>query len=183
MTIEFDAQGIEEAKRLLADSPARLRRAAANAVNRTIKHLGKEISVTVRSEYIVPAREIKKTLAIRRASREWLTGKISAVGSPLPLGVFKVTKPKDGALKAKVRKSSSPKPLKGVFIGKSHKEYTGAMRRVGSASYPLDVPYGPSVPQMLGNKSVMEPIEKEAEEYLNERFLHEVDQQLRMKGG
>lgn len=182
MSIEFEAQGIEYAKRILADSPKRLRRAAANAVNRTIAHLGKEISVQVRKEYIVPAEEVKKALAVRRASRERLTGQISAKGSPLTLNVFKITRPKAGALRAKVRKSSSPKPVKGLFFGVAHKGYKGAMHRVGGGSYPLEVPYGPSVPQMVGNKAVTEPIEKEAEEYLNKRFLHEAEQQLRMKG-
>lgn len=184
--ITFDIEGIETAKILLKDCPSKISVAAANAVNHTARKLRTTISKTIRKEYIVPAAEIKKSLNVQRASRVRLTGLIKSTGRPVPLDVFKVNTPKKGgALKAKVLKRKSPIAVPGMFYGTSLKGYTGLMMREHrKQSYPLKIPHGPSVPQMLGSEVVVDSIAEEAGKHLNERFLHEVNFQLqKYKGG
>ncbi len=180
MSIEFETQGMEEAKVLLSNYPKRLRIATAHAVNRTIGHIKKEISKTVRKEYLVRAKEIKKTLNVRRASRSRLTGEISSVGRPIPLDAFNINiSTKLKPLTVKVRKTSKRRPVRGLFLGTSRNGYTGLMQRVHKGkAYPLRIPYGPSAPQMIDNEQVIAEIEREAEEYLNKRFREEVEHQL-----
>lgn len=184
MSITFGAQGVELAKTILAYCPDRVRVAAANAVNRTITKMRTAISVNVRSEYVIPAKAVKATLSISRASRDRISGLIKSSGRPVPLQVFRVSHNKSGPLKAKIRKAAAPVPVGGLFRGVSRKGYDGLMqRRHRRQAYPLRIPYGPSVPQMLGAEQVTRKIERDAEEYLRKRFLHEVQQQFRMHGG
>lgn len=184
MSINIDAQGVETAKAILAGCPGRIRVAAANAVNRTITKMRTAVSKNVRSEYVIPAKKVKETLSISRASRNRITGYIKSAGRPVPLQVFRVSNNKRGPLKARVRKNAAPVPVKGMFRGVSRKGYAGLMqRRHRRQAYPLRVPYGPSVPQMLGAEQVTAKIERDAEEFLRKRFLHEVGQQFRMYGG
>lgn len=184
MSITFDAQGVEQAKVILASCPDRIRVAAANAVNRTITKLRTAISKNVRSEYVIPAKKVKETLSISRASRSRISGYIKSTGRPVPLQVFRVSNNKSGPLKARVRKNAAPVPVQGMFRGVSRKGYAGLMQRKHKRqAYPLRIPYGPSVPQMLGAEQVTKKIERDAEQFLRERFLHEVEQQFRMHGG
>nr|DAW25796.1 MAG TPA: minor tail protein Z [Caudoviricetes sp.] len=182
--IEIKAEGIEYAEKQLSAYPERIRRAAYNAVDRTLTHLKKTISASVRKEYNAYDEEIKKTLVIQRVSKNVLSGSVRSSGRALSFNAFKIKKPKKGKgpLKVKIRKRNGAKTMRGAFIGVSKKGYTGVMQRKGKKPYPLRVLYALSVPQMVGNTEVTTDIEKEAEEYLNKRFLHEVDYQLGKAG-
>ncbi len=184
--ITFDLEGIKTAKLLLQDCPNKISVAAVNAINHTSRKLRTTISKTIRKEYVISAAKIKDSLNVQRASRTRLTGLIKSTGRTLPLDVFKVTAPKNGgSLKAKVLKRNSPISSPGMFRGTSRKGYTGLMmRKHRNRPYPLKIPHGPSVPQMLGAEVVTNEIEKDAVKHLNERFLHEVNFQLqKYKGG
>lgn len=182
--ISIDAKAIEKAKILLSSCPQQVKSAAASAINRTSTMSKTKVSKTIRKNYLIAAKDIKSTLSIKRASSTKLTGSISSIGRAPLITAFRVRSYKKGPVRVQVLKNSSPKPVRGLFIGTSLKGYVGAMQRKKlSSRYPLRVPHGPSVPQMFSAERSMGEIEPFAEKTLNERFLHEVEYRLGKFGG
>lgn len=177
--IKIEASNVKYAEEILADKPKQIKSAALAAINRTIKHVKSKISITVRKQYVVSAKDIKDTIHIERAKSSYLQGTVSSKGRPLLLSAFSVrgnqSKKRNKPLRVRVRRDGSPKPVHGLFSGTSRRGYRGLMLRTQPASYPLKVPYGPSVPQMLGNPDVVAEIEADAGQYLSDSFLHEVE--------
>lgn len=191
--IKIEASNVKYAEEILADKPKQIKSAALAAINRTITHVKSKISITVRKQYVVSAKDIKDTIHIERAKSSYLQGTVSSKGRPLLLSAFSVSenqskqhnkplrvrrnqsKKRNNPLRVRVRRNGSLKPVHGLFSGTSRRGYRGLMLRTQPASYPLKVPYGPSVPQMLGNPDVVAKIESYAGRYLNDRFLHEVE--------
>ena len=175
--IKIEASNVKYAEEILADKPKQIKSAALAAINRTITHVKSKISITVRKQYVVSAKDIKDTIHIKRAKSSYLQGTVSSKGRPLLLSAFSVrgNKQRNKPLRVRVRRDGSLKPVHGLFRGTSRRGYRGLMLRTQPASYPLKVPYGPSVPQMLGNPDVVAEIETDAGQYLSDRFLHEVE--------
>lgn len=173
--IKLDEKNMQTAEAFLGSAPAEIGRAAVAAINRTITGLKKTTSVTVRKRYVARAESIKKSLSEKRASPGRIEGRLSSEGPTLPLTAFHVSRPKAGPMRVKVLKSSSPKPVRGLFSRTFPRGYSGPMMRVGRTPYPLRTPAGPSVPQMVGHEETMKTLVPEAEKTLNERFLHEVE--------
>ena len=169
--IGITVNNIDYAKGMLSDYPKMVNQAAGAAVDRTITHVKAQVSKEVRKRYVVSAKEVKKALSVRRAKTSELKGEVRATGRPLLLSNFRVTG-SSKTLRAKVLKASKPKPVPGLFRGKARSGYEGYMHRTQKEAYPLRVPAGPSVPSMMG--MVIEPLIKDAQQYLNQRFLHEV---------
>lgn len=174
--IEIYAKNVDYAQGMLAEWPKQVNQAAGAAINRTITHVKAEVSKEVRKRYIIPAKAVKQALTLKRARASELKGEVKAIGRPTPLAKFRIIKGSSGPLKAQVLKSARPKPVPRLFVGKSKSGFEGAMRRVGQESYPLKTPTGPSVPSMMS--MVEAPLTKDAEEFLNKRFLHEVEFRL-----
>lgn len=177
--IKIEASNVKYAEEILADKPKQIKSAALAAINRTITHVKSKISITVRKQYVVSAKDIKDTIHIERAKSSYLQGTVSSKGRPLLLSAFSVrgnqSKKRNNPLRVRIRRDGSLKPVHGLFSGTSRRGYRGLMLRTQPASYPLKVPYGPSVPQMLGNPDVVAEIETDAGQYLSDRFLHEVE--------
>lgn len=177
--IKIESSNVKYAEEILADKPKQIKSAALAAINRTITHVKSKISITVRKQYVVSAKDIKDTIHIERAKSSYLQGTVSSKGRPLLLSAFSVrgnqSKQRNKPLRVRVRRDGSLKPVHGLFSGTSRRGYRGLMLRTQPASYPLKVPYGPSVPQMLGNPDVVAEIETDAGQYLSDRFLHEVE--------
>lgn len=168
--IEINQKELEKARELFANSPKIVDRAVTAAVNRTLTHIRKEVSVSIRKDYIISTGNIKKSLSIQRARGGNSSGAIKSIGSTMHLSNFKVKSYKRGPMKAAVKKGGL-KPVRGMFKHPTK----GLLRRVGTSSYPLDVPYGPSVPQMFENEQVLGRVVKESQEFLDKRFLHEIN--------
>ena len=65
--IKIEASNVKYAEEILADKPKQIKSAALAAINRTIKHVKSKISITVRKQYVVSAKDIKDTIHIERA--------------------------------------------------------------------------------------------------------------------
>ena len=75
-----------------------------------------------------------------------------------------------------VKKSGGAKAVPGLFYSPTTTgKYRGALHRRQPSRYPLRVPYGPSVPQMVEKPEVFAAVEQDAEQYLANRFSHEVE--------
>ncbi len=175
ISVSLNEKEIRRATKLLAIAPKELHVSAAVSVNRTLTHVKATMSKTVRQRYLVKAASVKGSIKTIKASGSNPTGKLESTGSPISLTAFRISVRKRGPVKVKILRSGNLKPVKGLFVNRFPRGYTGPMHRRQPARYPLATPAGPSIPQMIGNESVLSVWEKDAEKYFNERFTHEVD--------
>ena len=191
ISITIDEKALKTARELFADSPKVVRIAAAKAINRANSAVQKEVSKSIRKNYEISAKNIKKGFKLKRATAGQPMGAVISRGTPTLITHFKL-KPDPtkmmaalrsgaiagksvGPISVKVKKGSSYVPIRGLFIQKSSRSgYAGAMQRYVKSAYPLHIPYGPSVPQMFGNEETLAELIPIAEEVLNDRFLHEI---------
>ena len=191
ISISIDEKLVKEAYDLFADNHKVVRIAAAKAINRANSAVQKEVSKTIRKNYEISAKNIKKGFKLKRATAGQPMGAVISRGTPTLITHFKL-KPDPtkmmaalrngaiagksvGPISVKVKKGSSFVPVRGLFIQKSSRSgYAGAMQRYVKSAYPLHIPYGPSVPQMFGNEETLAELIPVAEEVLNDRFLHEI---------
>ena len=146
----------------------------------------------------------KKTLEIAQNlfaeyPEQVLRGVVGTVGRMLPITYFNLSpNPKNiisalragekiakaGPMRVRVIRAGGFKTVPGLFVQQSSRSnYAGPMLRYLKTRYPLDIPYGPGIPQMAGNKDVLEDLAPFAEKVLNRRFLHEVSYRYGKFGG
>lgn len=193
--ITFDENSLNTAKKLLAISPVKVRKAASNAIGRTVSSMRSKVSKHIRQTYTARATAIKGTITAKGPTRDNLQGTLRASGSALNLTYFRLLPNPMGVIKlyktgAKPKKRQKPMRVQikvrgvtasvpGLFIQKSSRSgYAGPMHRYTKTAYPIKIPYGPSVPQMFGSKDVLSTFTPESEQYLNKRFLHEIKRQF-----
>ncbi len=193
--ISLDDNSINTAKKLLAISPVKVRKAASNAIGRTVSSMRSKVSKHIRQTYTARAASIKGTIVAKGPTLDKLIGTLRASGSPLnlthfrllpnPMGVIKLykagNKPKrrKRPMRVQIKVRGVTATVPGLFIQKSSRSgYAGPMHRYTKTAYPIKIPYGPSVPQMFGSKDVLSTFTPESERFLNKRFLHEIQRQF-----
>lgn len=182
--IEMSSQEIINAKLLLEKfSASEVNKAAAAAINRTVTTIRKETAKSIKDNYTIGSSDIKTAINTQKATSATLKGVVNATGRSISLTKFKTQVRKSGPVRVQVRKNTGLIPIKGLFLGRAKTAYTGLMQRITSKSYPLRIPYGPSVAQMLGSESVLKALTPIAEETLNTRFAHEVAYRVSKFGG
>lgn len=173
--IEFNGSTIQEAERLLGGIKDALPKAQANAINRSLSTTRAETVRAVREDYIVSADSVRKSIVLKTASASNPVGAVISKGSPIALSNFDAGgKP----VKARVKKGSSPKPIKSSFEVGMKSGHTGVFKRKGKARLPIQELYGPSIPQMIGSENVIKKIEEKAMETLDKRMDHEINRVL-----
>lgn len=175
ISVSFDEKLIARAQQMLTLAPKEADRAATAAINRTLTHVPKKMAKSARERYIVKAGSVKKSIKKKRANAGHLAGEIISAGKTLPLTAFKISGGKRGPMRVKVLRAGSPKPVRGLFLNRFPKGYVGYMQRRQPARFPLKTPAGPSIPQMIGEGNVFQEWSEDAEEFLNQRFAHEID--------
>ena len=177
--IDITLEGQRQAQVLLAIAPKQAQAAARAATSRAITHARSNISKTVRARYIVTAKRVKQSLEITRPRGSNLVGTISSKGHRLNIDAFKVSNNKRGPLKVKVLRHGSLKAVRGLFArphgGGDKSKY---LMRTTAKRYPLTVPIGLAVPQMVGSRHVIDSVADDANEYMAKRYLHEIEYRL-----
>ena len=180
--ITIDEKGLAEAQKLLADMPKAIPKAAARAINEAATAAKEEAWNQVKKTYTIKKMRVSKAWdKISRATASNLSAKLVSRGSVMPLSYF-TTKPK----KPPKRRPRNPVyvqvrhdgggSIKNAFVARMKSGHTGVFHRTrGNQSLPIQQNYGPSVPQMLGSKTVSAFIEERASEVLNRRFAHQVN--------
>lgn len=177
INVNISEENLKKVQIMMKKAPDDVEMAARNALNRTLISIRKEISVNIRKNYEIKAKDIKNALNLKHATSTSLTAEVKSYGSPRILQAFRVTmyKPsRKGYIKpprARVLKTSNMKIVRGMFV--NSKGYLS--QRITKKRYPLRTPYGPSVPQMMESKKVIDVIKIKAQDTLNNRFLHEIE--------
>jgi hypothetical protein len=174
MDIKVNVDNAREVMETLRLKPEQIKQVSKHAVARTLTMTKTDINRKARELYTVKAGELTKSLKVVKAG---LSGIIKSTGSPLPLTAFKMSPAK--VIKTKRRlsvevKKGGLKPIKrGFLIAK------GPRQRTSIRKYPIKRLYGPSAPQMLGEDSILDSINKKATENLEKRLVHEIGRVLK----
>ncbi len=184
--IEISSEAIERAEALLAGIPKGAERAFSNAINRAVTYSKTKAFKEVRKVYAVKQGDLnaKTATRVQKASAGNLAGYVSFSGVKLPLYKFKVT-PKT-ATKGKKVQAGVMKGGGAIFdnafianLGKG----MGVFERLTSKRYPTEELMGLSAVQMVENEVIIGQLEKEAQDKVNERVMHEIDRILNGYGG
>lgn len=164
----------------------KIKNAVAEAVNISAEEAKVKAILRVQETYDVKAEQnnIKvrgRDYAVRlfKARASTLTAYFGVNGRPIPLIRFNVTptEPRKQKVIVSVKKSGG-KSIDGAFIARLKSGHIGVFIRAGKSSLPIKQLYGPSVPQMFGEKSIVEYMEKEAKKILEDNVILEVNKVL-----
>ena len=177
MEIHLDEKNLRIADQLLGGALVNVKAASSAAINRTLPHARKKLVEKAKERYAVKPGPLKGSIRLLRAGAGSMTGMVKSSGHPLPLSYFQTRFPKTSRASARVLRNGRLKPVKGLF----KRGYIFHRRQ--PARYPLAIPSGPSAPQMVGYDKGVSAILPDVEDYLNQRFLHEMTYRFKGFGG
>lgn len=164
---------------MLLGSEKRIRSAINRAINRALIRGRTVASKALRENYTIKAADVKGAARLWRPGGEEVTGKLVFSGFPLKLSHFRVkplgqdtTGSNRKPVKVEVLRTGL-KPLKNAFL------FNGTVfQREGAARLPIEVRYGPSIPQMLSNENILGKIQLEMKDTFEKRIDHEANRLL-----
>ena len=157
--------------------------AVASSLNRTVDFMNTRVGKLVSEEYVISAKDVKKTIKKIKASRGDMKAGIKSTGGTLSFSHFKFT-PKTPGKKAKVKVKikkregykeikTTPKAFIQVVRGSLN-----VWKREGATRNPIQILRSLSVPQMIQSANVGNIIQVEASRKLEERVQHEIQYRL-----
>lgn len=182
--IELRAEHTERLEAVLGNTPRQIPIVIARAINRAGDAARTQAARSAREIYNVKYKAVLKTIKIQKAYPGNLQASVKSVGSPLSLMQFKVDpsrpQPKRKAPIIVSVKKGTRKPFEGGFVAQMSSGHVNVFTRTTKKRFPIKQHYGPSIPKMLGNESVVRFVENKAMEVLDTRLEHEIN---RMLGG
>lgn len=174
--IKIDPQEIDRIEKMLTTIPQGMEKATSSAINRTLQMTRTSATRKAREKYDIKAKDVRDTIKLKRAGKSNSQGAMISRGTPIPLMKFKVnpSKPNPARKKpvfASVKKSGGS--IKSAFVTSFDSGHAGVFERVGISRFPIKEFYGPSSPQMIGEQSIIEELEDEAQEIMLRRLSHE----------
>lgn len=169
ISIEVRNQDVEKLEKTLAGFAGdKIAACIDRATYRGALHARKVAIKQIRSIYTIKSGELRSAAPIKRSG---LVSTIDIKGPFLPVehyravsrakGIFVTIKKGSGAL---VPMSFSKGGKGGVF-----------RKRIGPKRYPIEGLHGPAIPQLYGNKAVVELMEQEGMNVYAERLMHELE--------
>lgn len=182
--ITIDESQIEHAKKVLASVPDGVEKAAASALNRAAEHARTQAKRKVRETYTVKMNRLDERMDVKRANQKNLFASVQSKGRPVVLSYFNVrpgqplNKRTTRLVYAQVRRDGGG-TIRKVFVARTKSGHIGVFRRTdGNKRLPIKQLYAPSLPQMLGTKSVSDFALDAAMQVLPVRFDHEISRLL-----
>ena len=176
INIEIDSRDLEILKASLEKYPKEALRALPNALNRGAIRARKLMAQEARKHYNITSAEVKNTIDIEKASPSKLEAKAISEDKMLKLSNFKfsydnastVRTPVTVAVKRGGKKLISSQPP--VFYGKGD-----LFHRASATDRRVRLAMTLSIPQMISNEEVFQQIQREGNEYVHERLIHELE--------
>jgi len=205
MKINIESKDLERAQKVLESLGDKAKPILAKSINRALQGIPKDTSMQARKTYNVKSTQIKGSFTIERAKKNRLSGFANAKGGPISLYHFGARPRKPGPPWPKQGvsvKVINRKKIPGAFIGdqaaggdptsKLRANYAVFQRKTGrymrtrtgktKHSQYIKKLHGPSVPQMVDNKDVVDVAEEGAQERFNKTLDHEIDYTLSKLG-
>ena len=181
-TIDFDENFLQELEEKFMEFPEKAPRALSSALNRVTEMSKTRTVKNARKTYTVKYGELLKNLIVKRANPGNLMTEINSKGNYLGLDKFQLnpnTRIGKVPVTATVKNGNKISLNERTFI--AYKDgRLGAFERIGSGSTPIKRKFGPSAPQMLGNRDFLPVLDAFMEQKLNERFEHELNRLMSM---
>lgn len=155
-----------------------------SALNRTAQRVKTESHRKIRETYYIKQKDVAAIVSVSKSSKYQAYAEVRAKGRNIPLYKFSASprtrrNPPPKVLKARVKKGEKLKPIKGAFIAQVGRGgHMGVFERLSKRRLPIRELYGPGVPQMLGNREVIDHLEKTAVTEMEKRFAHELERRL-----
>ena len=157
----------------MQQGPVKVTQLASRALNRTISAVKTEQIRSAKDKYTLKSGTYKG-VNVRNSNPGSLMASVNAQGSPISIDNFKVSSKKrtnkQVRITAEIKKGQS-KSLGDSFIGYYNK--SSIFHRIGAERVPLKQLFGPSLPQMLGEVSILDQLMLFSNAKFNERFEHE----------
>ncbi len=163
------------------DAPKRVIIVASRALNRVIGSVKSKQIQDAKEKYTLLNSMYYNGVTLSKSTPGNLEASVNAQGSPISLEYFKISSKKRinrNKLIVEVKKGQA-KSLGDAFIGYYHKGTV--FQREGAERVPLKTLYGPSLPQMFGEQSIIQKLLLFSNDKFNERFEHEFQYEF-MKG-
>lgn len=160
----------------------------SRALNRTIMKVRTEASRSIRKNYKLPAKEVKKHTKLKRSRPNYLVAEIVYGGRPIPLKHFK---PRQTAKGVSVNITGTRKTIRSAFIATMPSGHIGVYARGkygGSRGFvfrknrvrthghdlPITELMTTSVPIMAANNDVVKQVTQTANDMFPKRLEHEL---------
>lgn len=190
MAVRISTVKLDDIQRRLPNE-ADARKAAKNAINRAMSAGTMSALRQVAEDYTIKPAKLKPRIITSRATDRNLVAAVTFRGGALNLADFE-TNPatpqprRRRILRARVGRLAGFKEYRAAFLIRT----TGgvkAFRRTSEARhfgerYPITGVWGPSIPHILGSRSVKEAVETVAGRVLESRLDHEINRMLRGRG-
>lgn len=200
MDVSVNVVGLKEIQKQLGDMKDKAPAVLYNVIKRVASNVRKNTSIATRKKYQIKGKDIKETISSKKGTKDNPQCVISSKGNPIPIYKFRVT-PKDviklkgvklkdrPKYKGKVKKKTQLKVIYSSFVQKMKSGHIGLFRRKILSKEMRSITkkdihrkisevYGPSAPQLLGNKDTMAFIQKEADKTYEKRIEHEINRVL-----
>ncbi|CDN41455.1 phage tail protein [Paenibacillus sp. P22] len=161
-------------------------RAFYSALNRTAQRVKTEAHREVRKRYYIKQKDVAAIVSVSKSGKYQAYAEVRAKGRNIPLSKFNVRPtasripyPPPKVLKARVKKGGGLKAVPGAFITRVGRGgHMGVFERLSKRRLPIRELYGPGVPQMLGNREIIDHLERTAETEMEKRLAHELKRRL-----
>ena len=195
--IFVDTKQLKSVAMELAEFPKKVpKEVLVPALNDSLKRVNTVVKRGVSGRYVIPQKEVEKSIKRKHASASNPSASIVLRGKPKGLINFKLKPAKmqsQAGKKLKARKSLEVKIKKeggykqigikpAAFVAVANGT-PNVFHRKGKKSLPIERLVTISVPQMLSAKAVINPVQKRTEEILKERINHHLHRKLKVKGG
>lgn len=159
----------------------------ARAINHTIAKAKTSSARDLQVSYSIKARDVKKALAVHKASRRGLTGSLMASVRPIPLQAFSARQNQKG-VSVRVKKSrktirsafiaTMPSGHKGVYARGGYKGKDFQFRKKRVVKTGKDLPIGElmsaSIKSMYTDKIILDNLKSKIHSQFPNRFVHEL---------
>lgn len=143
----------------------------SRALTRAIGNVQTNVSRSIAQKYELKQKVIKETFNLKKANKSRLSASLRSTGFKMGLHKYKMKQKKDGVY-VSVRKDTGQKLLKHAFVADIHGDKV--FQRKGKSRLPIDLKLGPSIPQLMNNRSLRESVMEQGMETYNKRLDHEI---------
>ena len=195
--VKVDENDLAEVKRTLIGIKNGYPKVVTRSLNNTLKGVRTDAVREIQKVITPKAKVIRKTFKFKKANYQSLDAAVISVGGPLPLFEYAVKQTKKGVT-VRVKKgrgkrsffpgafvATMPSGHKGVFSRakppyRTNRSNKIPWKRFAKRQYrlPIEQLYGPRVPDILENATVMEPILKKAWDRLEKELERQVGHEM-----
>ncbi|SEM75168.1 Prophage minor tail protein Z (GPZ) [Syntrophus gentianae] len=171
-------------------------RVLSRSLNKTITGVKTDASTEIRQELNAKKAAVDETFTLNKATIKKLSASIVSTGKPLALIDFVGTRQTNKGVSVLVKKTGARKIIPGAFIATMKEGHKGVfwrnwhgVKRTKSTKIkygalpkkyrlPMSERFGPRVPDILGNDSVMGTVLKKASDRLHTNIESELNYEL-----